>query len=195
MQQELHKGIATTVAANQKEWRKWLQKNHKTQQSIFLIIYKKNSGIPSVTYDEAVDEAICFGWIDSKINKRDEHSFYQYFSVRNPKSNWSKVNKLKVERLLSANKIEEAGLLSIELAKETGTWTALDDVENLIVPDEMQLLLNKNKTAQTNWDNFNRSSKRAILEWILNAKTPATKTKRITLAVLKAAENKKANME
>jgi uncharacterized protein YdeI (YjbR/CyaY-like superfamily) len=172
---------------------KMVAKKSYSSTICFFNYLQKNSGIDSVTYDQAVDEALCFGWIDSKINKRDELSFYQYFAVRNPKSNWSKVNKQKVEKLLAENKITKHGLLSIELAKQNGTWNALDEVENLIVPSEMQILLTENKLAQANWDNFSKSSKRAILEWIFNAKTPTTKTKRILETVSKANENKKAN--
>ena len=94
---ELKNNIKTFYAKSQKEWRSWLVKNHIQEKSVWLIIYKKNSGTPSVNYDEAVDEALCFGWIDSKPNKRDEQSYYQFFSKRNAKSNWSVVNKKKVE--------------------------------------------------------------------------------------------------
>ena len=97
---ELKDGIKTFYAKSQKEWRKWLEKNHQSEKSIWLIIYKKESGTPSVYYTDAVDEAICFGWIDSKPNKRDDESYYQFFAKRNPKSNWSKVNKGKVAKLL-----------------------------------------------------------------------------------------------
>ena len=93
---ELHNNIKTFHAKTRKNWRKWLEKNHESEKSVWLIIYKKESETPSIYYPEAVDEALCFGWIDSKPNKRDEHSYYQFFSKRNPKSNWSKVNKEKI---------------------------------------------------------------------------------------------------
>jgi uncharacterized protein YdeI (YjbR/CyaY-like superfamily) len=107
---ELHNELKTFHAKTRKEWRNWLEKNHQSEKSIWLIIYKKESETPSIYYPEAVDEALCFGWIDSKPNKRDEHSYYQFFSKRNPKSNWSKVNKEKVSILMEQGLIHSSGL-------------------------------------------------------------------------------------
>lgn len=190
---ELRDNIKTFYAPSRKDWRNWLQKNHQSEKSVWLIIYRKESDVPSVYYPDAVEEAICFGWIDSKANKRDEESYYQFFSRRNPKSKWSKVNKATVERLLKKNAIAPAGLKMIEIAKETGTWNALDDVENIIVPADLQRGFDGNKTAFENWSNFSRSSKRGILEWILNAKRPETRQKRIKETVSMAEKNLKAN--
>jgi uncharacterized protein YdeI (YjbR/CyaY-like superfamily) len=190
---ELKDNIKTFHAKTQKDWRKWLEKNHDNEKSVWLIIYKKESGVPSVYYPEAVDEALCFGWIDSKPNKRDEESYYQFFAKRNPKSNWSKVNKDKAARMMADGLIAPAGLEAIELAKKTGTWTALDDVDNLTVPDDMQKMLNKNKEALANWENFPHSTRRGILEWILNAKQAETRLKRITETVTLAEKNIRAN--
>ncbi len=182
-----------TEAKNAAEWRNWLLDNHKQENNVWLIIYRKESEVESVYYDEAVDEALCFGWIDSKPNKKDDKSFYQYFSKRNPKSNWSRVNKNKIKRLLKTNKMEKAGLEMIELAKKTGTWNALDDVENLILPKEMKELFDKkeNKEAKENFENFPRYTKRGILEWIFNAKTLSTKLKRIKETLEAAREDKR----
>jgi uncharacterized protein YdeI (YjbR/CyaY-like superfamily) len=190
---ELKDGIKTFYAKSQKEWRKWLEKNHPLEKSVWLIIYKKETGIPSVYYPEAVDEAICFGWIDSKPNKRDDESYYQFFAKRNPKSNWSKVNKTKVERLLKKGLIAKAGLDAIEMAKQNGTWTALDKVEEMAIPIDLQKAFDKNKKAFLNFDKFPRSSKRNILEWIMNAKRTETRQKRIVETVELAGKNIKAN--
>lgn len=190
---ELKNGIKTFYAKSQKEWRQWLEKNHESEKSVWLIIYKKESKTKSVYYPEAVDEALCFGWIDSKPNKRDAESFYQYFSKRNPKSNWSKVNKEKVKRLLAEGLITKSGLLAIEIAKQNGTWNALDEVEEIIIPDDLQKAFSKKKSALTNFEKFPRSSKRGILEWILNAKRPETRQKRIQETVDLAEKNIKAN--
>jgi uncharacterized protein YdeI (YjbR/CyaY-like superfamily) len=190
---ELKDGIKTFYAKSQMEWRKWLELNHQSEKSVWLILYKKESETPSVYYSEAVDEAICFGWIDSKPNKRDEASYYQFFAKRNPKSNWSKVNKEKVKRLLAEGLISNAGLEAIEIAKKNGTWTALDKVEELCIPDDLQKAFDKNKIAFANFDSFPRSSKRGILEWILNAKRPETRQKRINETVELAEKNIKAN--
>ncbi len=190
---ETHKGFATFHAKDQKAWRNWLQKNHDKEKQDWLIMYKKDSGIASLSHDEAVAEAICFGWIDSVANKRDEQSKYQYFSVRKPKSNWSRINKLKVEKLIADGKMAPAGMAMVELAKRTGTWTALDEVENLAEPADLAAALKKMPSAREHWDKFPRSAKRGILEWILNAKTPETRLKRITETVTLAARNERAN--
>jgi uncharacterized protein YdeI (YjbR/CyaY-like superfamily) len=190
---ELKDGIKTFYAKSQKEWRKWLEENHQSEKSIWLIIYKKESGTPSVYYTDAVDEAICFGWIDSKPNKRDDESYYQFFAKRNPKSNWSKVNKGKVERLLVEGLIAPAGLDAIEIAKQNGTWTALDKVEEMIISEDLQKAFDESKTAFSYFDKFPRSSKRNILEWIMNAKRPETRQARIDETVQLATENIKAN--
>ena len=188
-----YNGVKTFYAENITAWRHWLSENHENESKLWLIIYKKDSGVPSITYDEAVDEALCFGWVDSSINKRDDKSFYQYFAKRNPKSNWSRVNKLKVEKLISLGRMSEVGLKMIELAKLTGTWTALDDVENLTYPPDLQDALNQNALALEYFNAFPRSVKRGILEWLLNAKQPETRLKRITEIVNKAQRNERAN--
>ncbi|MBB3056846.1 YdeI/OmpD-associated family protein [Mucilaginibacter gotjawali] len=117
-------------AKDRQAWRSWLQEFHLSEKSVWLIMYHKGSGVPSVYYNEAVEEALCFGWIDSKPNKRNEKSYYQFFAKRNPKSNWSKINKQKVEHLLALGLMASAGLEMIELAKTTGTWNALDQVDD-----------------------------------------------------------------
>jgi uncharacterized protein YdeI (YjbR/CyaY-like superfamily) len=186
-------GIATLHAASQQAWREWLETHHETEKSVWLIIYKKETGTPSVYYPEAVDEALCFGWIDSKPNKRDEKSYFQFFSKRNPKSKWSGVNKRKVARLLREGRMAPAGLKMIELAKQTGTWAALDEVESLLIPNDMDALLKRNPEAAINFSKFPPSTRRGILEWISNAKKAETRQKRIEETVSLAAQNIRAN--
>ncbi len=190
---EMFKGTEAYHANDQQAWRQWLADHHKEKKAIWLIIYHKESATPSVYYNEAVDEALCFGWIDSVPKKRDAESYYVYFSQRNPKSNWSRVNKEKIARLLKAKKIAPSGLAMIALAKESGTWDALNDVENLIVPDDLQAAFDQQPEAFINWQNFSPSSRRGILEWIFNAKKPETRQKRILETVRLAQENLKAN--
>ncbi|MBC7885662.1 MAG: YdeI/OmpD-associated family protein [Saprospiraceae bacterium] len=192
---ELHKDINTFYASGRAEWRKWLSENWDKEKPVFLIIYKKESGIPSITYDEAVDEALCFGWVDSKVNKRDEKSWYQYFTKRKPKSNWSKINKNKVERLIKENLMSAPGLVMVEHAIKTGTWTALDDVENLVLPKELIIELEKNPIAFQHWEKFPGSAKKGILQWISTAKKMETKLERIRKTIAMAAENKRAFFE
>jgi uncharacterized protein YdeI (YjbR/CyaY-like superfamily) len=174
-------------------WRDWLLEHHETAGSVWLVFFRKKSKIPSLSIDEAIDEALCFGWVDSKPNKRDDNSFYLYFSKRNPKSNWSKVNKDKVERLAKLGKIGPAGWKMIELAKQTGTWEALNTVDALLEPEDLLCELESKSIAKGYWVNFPPSARRGILEWILSAKTPATRQKRIQETVLLAERNIRAN--
>jgi uncharacterized protein YdeI (YjbR/CyaY-like superfamily) len=190
---ETHKNIPAVQAADRAEWRCWLEAHHRTETSVWLIIHRKNGDIPSVPYPEAVDEALCFGWIDSVPNKRDAGSYYQFFSKRNPASNWSRVNKEKVARLTEQGLMREAGLEMVELAKRTGTWTALDEVDSLTVPPDMQEGLDANPAAAAHWAGFPPSARRGILEWILNAKKPETRRKRIKETVALAERNIRAN--
>lgn len=190
---EIHKGINTCYAKTRKEWRKWLEKNHQSAKSVWLIMYHKSSETSSIYYDEAVEEAICFGWIDSIAHKRDEESKYQFFAPRKPKSNWSKANKERAQRMIEQGKMTSGGQQLIDLAKASGTWDALVDVQNSVIPPDLQKLLNKNKVALKNFLAFPPSSKRIILEWILNAKKNETREKRIEETVRLAADNIKAN--
>ncbi|WP_460914146.1 YdeI/OmpD-associated family protein [Spirosoma areae] len=183
----------TFHAASRSDWRQWLSENHASEKNIWLTIYKKRSGTPSVTYDEAVDEALCFGWIDSSVKKGTDDYYFQFFAKRNPKSNWSGVNKVKIENLTQAGLMTDAGMAMVNLAKQTGTWTALDEVELLVSPPDLQQELAANPTAQAYFDAFPKSVKRGLLEWLLNAKTPATRTKRINEVVTRAERNERAN--
>lgn len=193
MAEETKEGVPIFYAESRQAWRTWLEQNHGSAKSVWLTIYRKESAIPSVYYPEAVDEAICFGWIDSKGIKNDDKSYLQYFSRRNPKSNWSGVNKRKVEQLVKEGKIAPAGLAMIELAKKTGPWDALNAVENLEIPADMQVLFDTNKQAEANFLAFPPSTRRGILEWISNAKRPETRKKRIEETVALAAQNIRAN--
>ena len=190
---ELKDGQPTFYAKDAAAWRRWLKENTYSAKSIWLIIYRKESDTPSVYYNEAVDQALCFGWIDSKPNKRDEESFYQFFSKRNPKSNWSRVNKEKVERLMADGQMAAAGLDMVALAKETGTWDALNDVEDGVIPEDLLNAFAKYPNSQAHFENFPRSVKRGILEWIFNAKRTDTRAKRIEETARLAAENIRAN--
>ena len=186
-------GIPTYYAPDRTAWRAWLSEHYAREKSVWLIIYRKKSDTPSVYYDEAVDEALCFGWIDSKPNKRDDESYFQFFSQRNPKSNWSRVNKEKVDRLIKEERMAPSGLEMIRVAQATGTWHALDDVDNLVVPGDLQEVMSQNPTALKHFNAFPPSVRRGILEWIFNAKRSDTRQKRIRETVALAAQNIRAN--
>jgi len=189
---EERNGVKAFYAKSEKAWRSWLEKNHLKEKSVWLIIYKKSSATPSVYYPEAVDQALCFGWVDSKPNKRDDESYYQFFAKRNPKSKWSLVNKNKVARLTKLGLMEKAGLEMVAFAKQSGTWDALNEVDQILVPVDLEKEFQKNKKAASNFEAFPRSAKRGILEWILSAKRPETRQKRIEETVRLAKDNIRA---
>jgi len=182
-------------AQSRQAWRDWLQANHATSGGVWLVSYKKNSGKPRVSYDEAVEEALCFGWIDSVPNKLDDERFRQLFTPRKPKSGWSRVNKQRIDKLIADGLMTEAGLAKIEQAKQDSSWTKLDAVEALTLPDDLTLAFADNPTARQYYEEFPRSVKRGILEWLNNAKRPETRQTRIAQIVRMAAQNKRAQFD
>ncbi len=187
----MEKEIETFYPKSRQEWREWLQENHDKKQSVWLIYYKKKSNIPTVIYSEAVDEALCFGWIDSKAKPIDEHTFMQFFSKRKEKSVWSKVNKEKIERLTKEGLMADAGFKIIEIAKKNGSWTILDEAEALIIPTDLEEEFQKKPSAKDYFLGLSRSDKRNILQWLVLAKRQETREKRISEIVELASINLK----
>ncbi|HEX3050007.1 MAG TPA: YdeI/OmpD-associated family protein [Aggregatilineaceae bacterium] len=177
------------------EFRQWLAENHTTSPGIWLIFYKKHTGQPTIPYPDAVEEALCFGWIDSTAKTLDEDRTIQLFTPRKPKSIWAKSNKQRVEKLIAQGLMTEAGLAKIEIAKQNGSWTLYDSVDALIIPDDLQAALNANDTARANFEAFSNSAKKMILWWIISAKRPETRAKRIQETVAQAALNKRAHID
>ena len=179
-------------APSREDWRAWLATNHATAQNLWLILYKKESGTPTVSYEEAAEEALCWGWIDSKPNKRDADSYYLFFAKRKPKSNWSKVNKVRLERIYATGLMQPAGQAAIDIAKANGAWMALDALEEGQWPQDFIDALAQNATAKANFEAFPRSATRGILEWIGNAKRPETRAARIAETIRLAEQNIRA---
>lgn len=177
-------------AGDRTEWRRWLETNHHTSTGIWLVYYKVNSGIPSVYYSEAVKEALCFGWIDSKVKSLDETRYKQIFTPRKAKSVWSKLNKQYIEELLAQGLMTDVGWRKIEAAKQDGSWIALDAIEALVMPTDLGQALEANLAAQQNFAAFSNSSKKIILGWIASAKRPETRCKRIEQTIISATQNK-----
>jgi uncharacterized protein YdeI (YjbR/CyaY-like superfamily) len=171
-------------------WRKWLEKNHIRKDAVWLIHYKKNADKPTIGWSDAVDEALCFGWIDSKGVTIDETSFKQYYCKRKPKSTWSKVNKEKLKQLIAANKMTDAGLACIEIAKQNGSWTILDEVEELIIPKDLSKAFRNNKGSEKYFLSLSKSKQKYLLQWIVLARQPQTRQKRIDEIALCASEGK-----
>jgi uncharacterized protein YdeI (YjbR/CyaY-like superfamily) len=175
------------------EWRAWLAKHHTRAEGVWLVAYKKATGKPRVEYDEAVEEAVCFGWIDSTEKKLDDERTMLWFAPRKPRSGWSRSNKERVERLTAAGLMTPAGLAKVEAAKRDGTWTALDAVEALTVPPDLEAAFVRHPGSAANFAAFPRSVKRGILAWIATAKKPETRANRVEETARLAAENVRAN--
>ena len=178
---------------NVTELRDWLKENHSNKESVWLVKWKKDFGKTFLSYDDIVDELMCFGWVDSLPRKLDNKRTMLRISPRNPKSNWSKVNKERIERLTKSGRMQLPGLRMVENAKRNGTWDFLNDVENLIIPSDLAEAFKVNDKAKYYFERFPDSSKRGILEWIKNAKQESTRQKRILETVSKAVQNIKAN--
>lgn len=183
--------LETFYPKNRQQWREWLLENHDKRQSIWLIYYKKDSGLPTISYSDAVDEALCFGWIDSKAKPLDKNMYMQFFSKRKEKSVWSRVNKEKIERLTKEGRMTNAGFEIIEKAKQNGSWTILDEAEALIIPADLESEFQKRVNAKKYFLSLSRSDKRNILQWLVLAKRQETREKRINEIVELADKNQK----
>ena len=181
------------------QWRKWLEKNHSTSPGIWLIYYKKESGKRKFDYADAVEEALCFGWIDSLPRKIDNERSSLKFTPRKPKSIWSKLNKQRIEELIEQKLMTHAGLAKIEQAKKDGSWNTLNSsdfhAENNSLPDVLRKVLSKNKKALENFQAFPAGYRKRFLFWIDSAKNPETKAARIKQTLLMAAANKKPGLK
>jgi uncharacterized protein YdeI (YjbR/CyaY-like superfamily) len=176
-----------------KAWRTWLAKNHANSQGVWVICYKKGSDQPTISYDELVQEALCFGWVDSKPNKIDEEKFKLLCSPRKPKSVWSALNKVRVERLIATGLMTPAGQAKIDIARENGAWSALNDSDAMTIPSDLSAAFKRHQGSAKLFNAFPPSTKKAILQWINSAKTPETRAKRLEETASKAAQNVRAN--
>lgn len=172
-------------------WRAWLEANHATATGAWLVSWRTGHG-SRIPYEEAVEEALCFGWIDSVGGTIDERRSRQYFAPRKPTSGWAATNKARVERLIADGRMAPAGLAAIERARANGSWTLLDDVEQGIIPDDLARSLADHPPAAANFDAFPKSARRALLEWVAQAKRPETRAKRVLEAAAAAARNRRA---
>ena len=176
---------------DKKDWRKWLEKNHAKKEAVWLIFYKKKTPKYNLSWSESVDEALCFGWIDSVKKTIDSEKYKQYFSKRKAKSNWSKINKDKVTTLIEQGLMKEEGYKSIEIAKENGSWTILDEVEALVIPDDLKEGFTNFEGSMEFFDSLSKSVKKILLHWVVSAKRKETRQKR----VLEIAQNASQNLK
>jgi uncharacterized protein YdeI (YjbR/CyaY-like superfamily) len=175
--------VRTIETTDRAGWRDWLRENSEDADEVWLVIRHSGSGTPGVRHGEAVEEALCFGWIDSLARKRDATSMRQRFTPRNPRGAWSKVNRELVERLTAQGLMTPRGQAAIDLAKRTGMWDLLAEAQEGIVPDDLRARLAAHPGASARFDALSRSARRASLEWIARAKRPETRERRIARTV------------
>jgi uncharacterized protein YdeI (YjbR/CyaY-like superfamily) len=178
--------------ASRAQWRAWLKRHQTQKASIWLVRYKKGLA-KHIPWSEIVDEALCFGWIDSRGRKLDDERSLLLVGPRKPKSAWSEINRNKVDQLIADGLMTDAGIKMIALAKITGTWDALKHSDTLTVSPDLEKAFAKSKTARSHFDAFPKSVKKAILEWINQAKRPETRAARIAETVERAKTNIRAN--
>lgn len=174
-------------------WRKWLQANHGKSEGIWLALEKKGGPDHRLKLDEAVEEALCFGWIDSLPNKLDATRYLLLLTPRKPGSVWSKINKVRAERMIASGLMTAPGLAKIEAARNDGSWNSLDRVEAMHMPDDLAAALAANREAKTNFEGFSASARKGLLYWIDSAKRAETRKERIARAVVSAAQGQIAN--
>jgi len=193
---ELRPNLPLVEVSSRAMWRAWLAAEHDSSQGVWAVTVKKAALQPGEVYVSAVDlneECLCFGWIDSRPAKIDERRTALLCTPRKPGSGWSKVNKSRLERLMEQGRIAPAGLAAIQRAKQDGSWSKLDAVDALDVPDDLRLALESAAGAAAYFDRFPPSVRRGILEWIASAKTASTRVKRIAETAREAQQNRRAN--
>lgn len=175
------------------QWRAWLAEHSATSPGVWLVTWKAGSGRPRLAYDDLVEEALAFGWVDSRPRTLDEDRSQLLVTPRQPGSGWSRRNKERVHRLTEAGLMTAAGQAVVDAARRDGSWTALDAVETLSEPDDLRAALDAAPAARRAWDGFPRSARRAVLEWIRAARTPPTRARRVEQTVSDAEVGRRAN--
>lgn len=175
------------------QWHAWLAEHHARPNGVWLVSWKKHTGKPRMTYDDAVEEALCWGWVDSRSGRIDDDRERLWFSPRRQGSNWSRSNKHRIARLEAQGRLTEVARTLVHQAKADGSWTRLDDVEDLIVPDDLAKAFENHPGAIDRWESFPRGVRRSILEWIVTAKRDETRRKRITETAELAQRGERVN--
>jgi uncharacterized protein YdeI (YjbR/CyaY-like superfamily) len=185
--------------SNRDAWRAWLKENHDAKKEVWLIYYRKHTGKPSISYDDSVEEALCFGWVDSIIKKLEDEKFARKFTPRKDRSRWSEANRKRVEKMIREGKMTEAGLIRIKEARASGDWFDGHDSarhrKRLVVPSYLQDALAANKKASDNFKKLAKSYKRNFVLWIDNAKMEETRKKRVAEAMRLLEQNQKLGMK
>jgi uncharacterized protein YdeI (YjbR/CyaY-like superfamily) len=184
--------VETLCPASREHWREWLRENHGHKQAVWLVYHKKHTGTPSLTWSEAVSEALCFGWIDSQAKPIDaDNTYRQLFSRRKPTSGWSRVNKEKIQQLLADGLMMPAGRAAIGVAQQNGSWALLDEVDALVVPPDLAQALQASPLADSYFASLSRTDRRNLLQWLVLARRPETRQRRLAEIVALAAQQQK----
>ena len=195
---KIPKGMSSSMAIpefyleSREQWREWLLQNHESYPRVHLVFYKVTSQNPSMRWEEAVKEALCFGWIDSTVKRLDDERRRQLFTPRKESSTWSKVNKEYVHQLIEDGLMHASGLAVVNRAKQNGSWTSLDDVESLVIPTDLQRAFDQSPTAWHNYQAFSRGYRKSYLYWLNQAKRDATRESRIAEIIRLCHANIKA---
>ena len=179
-------------AETRAQWRAWLESNHDSERGVWLCSWKKATGRPACPYSEVVEEAICFGWIDSTTSALDEERGLQLLTPRKAKSTWTRLNRRRAAQLEEAGLMTDAGRRAVEVAMTNGWWTILDPVEDLIEPDDLAAALDAHVEARSNWDGFPPSARKMMLWWVISAVRDDTRSRRIAEVVQSAARGERA---
>lgn len=183
---------------NAAAWRAWLERNHAREKEIWLVYYKKGSGKTSVTYEEALEEALCYGWIDSTVNRFDDERYMQKWTPRNVDSVWSAANKERVRKLIAAGRMAAPGMAKIDAAKRNGSWDKLSDIDRIgrtnEIPEDLRRALARNPVANEKFERLAPSQKKLWAWWILSAKRPETRSRRIAETLKGIAAGRRPGM-
>lgn len=179
-------------AQTRSEWRAWLEENHDEVRGVWLCSWRSETQGPRCPYPDAVEEAICFGWIDSTAGALDDERGLQLFTPRKPKSSWTRLNRRRVAEMEKAGLMSDAGRRAVDVAKANGWWTIYDAVEDLIEPDELAAALDADPAARAAWDGFPPSARKMMLWWVISAAQQKTRARRISEIVEKAAVGERA---
>ncbi|MGD0977924.1 MAG: YdeI/OmpD-associated family protein [Candidatus Bathyarchaeia archaeon] len=184
---------------NRDDWRAWLKENHDVKKEVWLVYYKKHTGKPSISYDDSVEEALCFGWVDSIVRRLDDEKFARKFTPRSGKSRWSEANRKRVEKMIKEGRMTETGLIRIKEARASGEWLKSNaDARyrnGLVIPSYLQDALATNKRALDNFNNLADSYRRNFVLWIDSAKMEKTRKKRVAEAMKLLEQNQKSGMK
>ena len=173
-------------------WRRWLTRHHARSPGIWLVFDRASHNARRLPYADAVEEALCFGWIDSSVRPLSTTQYVQLFTPRKPKSTWSRLNKTRVAALIAGGRMRSAGLAAIAISRANGGWASLDHVESLTIPQDLAAALDAVETARANFDALAPSARKGYLHWISQAKRPETRARRVATVVEKASAGKRS---